>query len=87
MSKWINSVKRVTFWSNTDAVNQLLKRQKPELHFGIASVMLFTHLASLFGFVKTGASFYKNWIILDASAFAWVISIFKPMPVVAWFAN
>jgi len=50
-------------------------------------MMLFTHLAALLGFVKTGASSCKNWIILDASAFARVISIFKPMPVVAWFAN
>lgn len=87
MSKRIDSVKRMTFWSNTDAINQLLKRQKLELNLGVTSMMLFTHLAALLGFVKAVASPCKNWIVFHPSPFARMVSIIKPMPVVAWFAN
>lgn len=87
MSKWINPVKRLALWPNTNAIKQFLKRSKPKFNIGVARMMFFTHLAAMLGFVVTVASSCKRWIVFNTSALAWMVASIKPMTVVAGLAN
>jgi hypothetical protein len=87
MSKWINSVKRLAFRPNSNAIKQFLKRAKPKLDIGVTSVMFFTHLAALLGFVVAVSSSCKRWIVFHTSALTWMITSIKPRPVMARLAN